>query len=296
MTALQAAVEGLIQGLTEFLPVSSSGHLLLGSRFLGLPVPGLSFSIMLHFGTALAVIVMLRQEILWVLRGLLFPTSRSERISALKLTSFVAIASVPAGLVGIFASDLIERSFSSGGVAALGLIVTGFILRLSKSRASGGTEEAPDAESGEPAKRYPSYRARRRPPSRSGSMPSVTLERAVLVGLAQAFAIIPGVSRSGTTITAGLRTGIRREDASRFSFLLSLPATLGALLLDLRARGQGGPALLTPSSIVGTLVSFVAGMFALMTVVKAVQKGELSSFSWYCWIAGTVSLVWLGFF
>lgn len=309
MTMLQAVVQGLIQGFTEFLPVSSSGHLILGSAILGLPVPGLSFSIMLHVGTGFAVLVMLRRELTWILRALLRPDTPDERQRAVRLAAYVVLASIPAALVGILASDLIERSFSSGGVAALGLIVTGFLLKLTSWRRPDAEEEVELPEREGRSQEYPSYRPtsdsgrrfrRRRGrggrASRSGGdMPSVSLWRAALVGLSQAVAIVPGISRSGATIASGLLSGISREDAPRFSFLLSIPAVFGAALLDIRAAAASGASILTWQAFVGAATSFVAGLFALSVVFRVVRRGEISAFAYYCWIAGLSSLIYLMF-
>ncbi len=308
MTMLQAVLQGLIQGFTEFLPVSSSGHLILGSAILGLPVPGLSFSIMLHVGTGFAVLVMLRRELAWILRALLRPDTPDERQRAFRLSAYVVLASIPAAVVGILASDLIERSFSSGGVAALGLIVTGFVLKMTSRR--GDVEEEIDVREGEGrSQEYPSYRPTSDPDRRlrrrrgrgdrvsrpGGDMPSVNLFRASFVGIAQAVAIVPGVSRSGATIASGLLSGINREDAGRFSFLLSIPAVFGAALLDIRAAASSGAEIITSQAFVGAATSFVAGLFALSAVFRIVRRGELSAFAYYCWIAGLSSLIYLMF-
>jgi undecaprenyl-diphosphatase len=277
LSIVQAIVQGVIQGLTEFLPVSSSGHLILGSRLLGLPEPGLSFSISLHVGTGLAVLIMLRSELSWLIAAIVSPGEKYQRRRALQLMSYVVLASIPAALTGIVFSGLIEPLFSSSAVASVGLIVTGLVLRFGK-----GSPEPTDR--------------RRRDGARveyQRDMPSVTLGSACLVGLAQAVAIVPGISRSGITIAAGLMSGITRQDAARFSFLLSLPAVFGAALLDLRSLGETGLPLITVNSFVGALVSSIVGVFALGTVFRTVRQGRLSAFSYYCFAVGTVSLMWL---
>ncbi len=287
MSAVQAILQGIIQGLTEFLPVSSSGHLILGSRILGLPEPGLSFSIMLHLGTGMAVLIMLRAEISWLAGSVLFPEERGQRGRALRLVGYVVLASIPAALAGIFGSGLIEDLFSSGGVASLGLIVTGLVLRLTK-RAPGQDDLREDAPRRGARRRYDGAEA-----TYEADMPSVTLGNACLVGLAQAVAIVPGISRSGATIAAGLMGGIRRQDAARFSFLLSLPAVFGAALLDFRALRKAGMPFFTLNSLLGALVSLIVGVLALRTVFRAVRQGRLSSFSYYCFAVGIASLIWL---
>ncbi len=305
VSTFQAVALGLIQGLTEFLPVSSSGHLILGSYLLGLPEPGLSLSVLLHLGTGFAVLVMLWPEISWIVRSLLFPKERKERGRALKLAVFVAAASVPAALVGIYGSRLIRGMFESGGVAAAGLMVTGLILRLSVPLQKGeGGRQRVSYDKPEPFAKealYPVYRPGgqrprrryRRPEVQTHDMPSVRLGNALLVGLSQALAIVPGVSRSGITMTAGLLTGIGREDAARFSFLLSVPAVFGGALLDYRSFAGSGSHLFTVQTVLGTLAAFVAGLFALKTVFHVVRRGRLAVFSFYCLAVGFLSLLWL---
>lgn len=309
MNILQAVVQGFIQGFTEFLPVSSSGHLILGSTILGLPVPGLSFSIMLHVGTGFAVLVMLRNELIWILRALMKPDTPDQRQRASRICAYVVLASIPAGLVGILASDLVERSFSSGGVAALGLIVTGFVLKATSGRGERTQEEPGGDPTSDQGQEYPSYRSessqQRRTRRRRGyrvsgadqrsAMPSVNLGRALVVGMAQAVAVVPGISRSGATIASGLLSGLSREDAPRFSFLLSIPAVFGAALLDIRAAAASGVQVLTGQALVGAATSFLAGLFALSVVFRVVRRGEIWGFAYYCWIAGLGSLLYLMF-
>lgn len=290
MNSLQAAFLGLIQGLTEFLPVSSSGHLILGSELMGLPAPGLSFSIMVHLGTALATAVMLWREIAWLLEGLFVPGKArgGDRGRAWAAAGYLVVASIPGAALGILAGDFIDRVFSSGGIAAVGLIVTGFVLMASRRGGTparlrdvrragldGGPREAPGA-------------ARDR-----GMLGTVTVSRSIVIGIAQAIAVLPGVSRSGSTITAGLLSGLSREDAARFSFLLSVPATVGAAFLEYRKLSAAGSPIVTGQGLLGAAVAFVAGVFALAAVFRVVRKGELSKFAYYCWAAGAASLVWL---
>jgi undecaprenyl-diphosphatase len=308
MNALQAAILGLIQGLTEFLPVSSSGHLLLGSFILGLPAPGLSLSVLLHLGTAFATVVMLWDEIVWLLRGLLVPASGRQRARALTIVGLLIVASIPGAMVGLFFGDFLDAIFSSGGVAAVGLILTGFVLRWA-GRLSGRHERASadsriDGHStpeGQELRSGPSRRTGRR--SRRGHgrgsderlLDTVNLRRAVIVGLSQAVAVIPGISRSGATMASGLVSGMEREDAARFSFLLALPAIFGGALLDFRQAISVGESVVSPLGLLGALVAFAAGIFALSLVFRVVRKGDLSKFAYYCWAAGAASLIYLMF-
>jgi undecaprenyl-diphosphatase len=281
VNVLQAALLGLLQGLSEFLPISSSGHLILGSALLGLPAPGLSFSIMVHLGTAFATILMLWREIVWLVKGLFAPANREERGRASAVVAYLALASVPAAVLALLAGDFIERVFSSPIVASCGLIVTGVVLYMTRTP----------------------RRRRGRPASRSvdgvgsaGSSPetlrTVTLGRAVGIGVAQAVAIAPGVSRSGMTMASGLLLGMSREDAARFSFLLALPAVFGGALLDYLGTAEAGSSMFTSAGLTGAIVAFAAGVFALAVVFRVVRRGELSKFAFYCWAVGAASLAW----
>jgi undecaprenyl-diphosphatase len=274
MNGVQAAILGVIQGLAEFLPVSSSGHLILGAEVLGLPSPGLSFSVLVHLGTALATIVMLHDEIFWIIRGVLAPSDRDHRARAFGIVGLLFAATIPGALVAVFAGDYIDRAFSSPIVAAVGLCVTSVVLY--------GTRE--------------SRRGRRRDRGYTFEremLSSVDLGRALNVGLAQAVAVTPGISRSGMTIAAGLHSGMSREDAARFSFLLALPAVLGGALLDYLNAAAAGASMFTTEGLIGAASAFVSGLFALSVVFRAVRKGSLSRYAYYCFIAGVSSLIWL---
>lgn len=300
MNLLQAGVLGIVQGLAEFLPVSSSGHLILVSELMGLPAPGLSFSIMVHLGTALATVIMLWREIAWLLQGM-FTGGKArarERGRAWTVVGFLVVASVPGALLGVLAGGFIDRVFSSGGIAALGLIVTGFVLMA--SRRGGGRETAREARRGQSESRRPasaanarSSRTGREQAADRGILGTVTLGRSITIGIAQAIAVLPGISRSGSTITAGLLSGLSREDAARFSFLMSVPATVGAAFLEYRKLSAAGSPTVTAQGALGAVIALVAGVFALGVVFRVVRRGELSKFAYYCWIAGAASLAWL---
>ncbi len=312
MGLIRSVILGFIQGLTEFLPVSSSGHLILGASLFGLDAPGLSFSIVLHLGTALATIVMLRSEILWLIRGILGPRG-VQRTRAFQMAGYIVLASVPAALAGILGGDLVDRMFSSEKVAAVGLIITGCLLRLTRSKKDRAflpgqiTENNGFSEHHDLGPDIPSYR---RGSGRGGTrlvrpghglekdlgLQSVSAKRAFLVGIGQAVAVIPGISRSGITMATGILAGVSREDAARFSFLLSLPAVFGAAFLDLTKAVSAGLPLLSLEDLSGGIAAFIAGVFALATVFRLVKRGELSKFSYYCWFVGAAFLISLLFF
>ncbi len=275
MSVWQAVILSVVQGLTEFLPVSSSGHLTLGAKFLGLPSPGLAFSIWVHLGTAMATIVMLHREIAWLLKGVFTPVLKEDRRRSLAITGYIIAASVPAGAIGLLFEDKIEASFSSGIAASIGLIITGCFLQLSRPKAANG---------------FQSRNTSQGPKARQSALDTVTFPRSMAVGISQAIAVVPGISRSGTTIVSGLLSGMSREDAARFSFLLSLPAVFGAGLLDVRSALAAHVSPISANGLIGAGVSFLTGLFALSFLFKTVRKGELSKFSYYCWAVGVISL------
>jgi undecaprenyl-diphosphatase len=265
---------GVVQGLTEFLPVSSSGHLVVGAHLLEFVTPSLLFDVLLHVGTLLPVVWYYRAD-LWavlVTVGRLGRTPigeqwRNER--GLRLLVAVAIGTLPTAVMGATLNDLFERLFSSPRAVGVAFLVTGGILMLSRLGAGGKRGEGP-----EPA----------------DSHLSLTPLRALLVGVAQGCAITPGISRSGTTITACLLLGIERTMAARFSFLLSIPAILGAVALHLR-EVQGTEGELWGVYLAGTLLAAATGYLALRWLVHLVRRGAMHRFSYYLWPLGVAVLV-----
>ena len=255
---LQMILLAIIQGLTEFLPISSSGHLVLFQHFLETRQGDVFFNIILHVGTLGSVLVVYRRELV---RLLTF-----DRDSLMYILS-LAVGTVPAVLVGLLAKDFIENLFNSPVFAAGGLLYTAGLLfstRLSK--------EARDTLD-EP------WQPRPIPPA-----------KALLVGVAQALAILPGVSRSGSTIAASLWLGLPRAEAARFSFLLSIPAIGGALVLQL-ASGAGqarGDVLVL---VVAALAAFGVGLLAIRWTALAVVQAHFWKFGFYCLAAGVAALL-----
>jgi undecaprenyl-diphosphatase len=248
---------GVIQGLTEFLPVSSSGHLVIGSALLGLHEPSLLLDVLLHVGTLLPVLWLYRGEVLQMLAALgKLPALRRGLglDQGLRLLVCVFVATIPTGLLGVLLNDLFEKLFSSPRAVGLALLGTGAILLATLLRRR--VDEPADDE---------------------GSA-SLTPLKAVAVGFAQALAITPGISRSGTTIAASLLLGVHRETAARFSFLLSIPAILGATALHLR-KATFEPAL--PAFAAGALIAAVCGYLALRLIVRFVRQGRLHWFAVY---------------
>ena len=257
---LQALILGVIQGLTEFLPVSSSGHLVLAQAWFGdaflFHENAVAFDLVLHLGTLIPVVVFYRRSILALARSPFtiddVPGTPWIRQPDRWLLLMVIVASVPTGIMGIAFKDLFERVFHDVTTVATALFITGIILfttRLARKR-EGGT--------------------------------IVSIPVALAIGVAQGFAITPGISRSGTTIAVALLLGLNRDLAARFSFLLSIPAILGGLLLVMK-DGVSFPTELLGSLAVGFLSAMVVGYMALVALVALVRLGGLHRFSFYLW-------------
>ncbi|MBN1827502.1 MAG: undecaprenyl-diphosphate phosphatase [Candidatus Eisenbacteria bacterium] len=250
-----ALILGLIQGLTEFFPVSSSGHLVLGQAVLGVHAEGILMEVLLHVGTALVVLFFYREKVIDLLRPRFDRARNRYRIA-------IVAGLVPTGFAGVFLKDRIEELFERPGPTTIALAVTGVILLL--------TRLAPKRER------------------------ELTYRIAFLIGVAQAIAILPGISRSGATIATALFLGLRRKEAAEFSFLLSVPAILGAALLtarDLGAEAAAGGVLLP--ALAGTAVAILSGYLALRFLVGIVLAGKIDRFGWYCLAvaaAGAVAL------
>lgn len=268
MTAGYAVLLGLVQGLTEFLPVSSSGHLVIMQSFFGVESPGISVEVAAHVGTLLAVLTAYGLDVIHLVLGFFSGLSREgRRRPEFRGALFILAGSVPAGLVGVLWKDSIEVLFDSPAFAAVGLLLTGIVLFI-----SGGNMG--------------------RPFGAGLRLDEVGTAGALFVGAAQALAIAPGVSRSGMTISAGIAGGLRPEEAARYSFLLSLPATAGAALLGIRdLSGTHQAAGLEATLVIVALVSFVSGTIALRYVIGRIRRGGLRPFAYYCWAVGIISLL-----
>jgi len=257
MTLLQAILLGLIQGLTEFLPVSSSGHLAIVQHFLpGFDQPGLLFDVLLHLGTMLAVVLYFRRELGNLLSS---PFRRdAEAQTHRRLLTLLLAASVPTAIIGLTFKDFFEGLFENIPLVALMLLVTGTLLFISEKFRRGNRREE-----------------------------QLNLIDALVVGTVQGCAIIPGISRSGSTIAALLLRGVDGETAARFSFLLALPAVLGAALLSMRHLQEVATVEL-PQYLAGTGVAFIAGMLSIHCLMAVIRRRRLFAFAIYCWVAGTI--------
>ena len=272
MSYLMSAVLGFVQGVAEFLPISSSGHLTLLQHFFGMEEVDNLFNILLHFATLLAVCVYYFQDVAEMVveffRGFaaLFSRtpSRGRPPEARRLVLLIIVATLP-----LFAVMLIQDAVESIGnypaAVSVMLLVTGCILFLS-DRMGGGRKTARNA----------------------------TLRDALLVGVAQGFATVPGLSRSGTTISAGMALGFDRKFAVRFSFLMSLPAVLGATILkvkDALSDPASLPEGMLPKYLLGMVIAGVVGYFSIRLVNLLADKGRFGAFAYYCWAAGLLTLV-----
>lgn len=258
MTLLQAAILGAVQGLTEFLPVSSSGHLIIGQHFLGLKGEHLVFDAAVHWGTLVAVLWVFHREMGGIL-SVLF--GRSRNLGYRRLLWLIVVGSVFTGLIGLGFKEPLERLYGSWQVAAGMLLVTGALLFLAE------------------------WTSR----DRKGLF-GMGWQDGALVGIAQGIAIIPGISRSGATIATGLFLGVERNLAAQFSFLLAIPAILGAGLAQVPRLGNPGEAELAPMFL-GTLVAALTGYLAIKVLLRAVARGRLSLFAYYCWAVGGLVLL-----
>lgn len=254
MTTIEALLLGIIQGLTEFLPVSSSGHLVIFQHLFGIKEAPLTFDILVHMGTLLAVFIAFWTDIAGIIRR---PFD--------KLTYLILIGIIPAGLAGYFFADIFAKAFESLLVVGLGLIFTGFVLIVSERVAN---------------RRWIGK-----------NVDEMSYKDALFIGLLQALAIFPGISRSGSTIAAGLLAGLDREFAARFSFLLSIPVILGAGVFQLKdAVLEGLPQAVIVSYTVGTVAAAIFGYLAIILLLRLVRGGKLSYFSYYCWGLAAITL------
>jgi undecaprenyl-diphosphatase len=268
---IEAVVLGVVQGLTEFLPVSSSGHLVLFQHLFGMVEPELLFDICVHVGTLAAVLIVFYRDILEILKTLVnFPelARRSGGLAALftdhpdiRLMVMIMIGCIPTAVLGIVFAKMAEALFGTIWVVGIALLVTGTFLWFTRQRKTAG-----------------------RP------IKEMKPKDAFIIGLVQGMAIIPGISRSGATISAALYLGVDRELAGRFSFLLAIPAIVGALVLGL--DNEAFQTTLPAGTIaIGSLAAAVVGYLALVVLLKMVKKGHLYRFAPYCWIVGAATVI-----
>ncbi len=257
MTLLQAIVLGLVQGLGEFLPISSSAHLVLVPWLFNWTDPGLTFDIALHIGTLVAVLIYFWKDWLQLLiHGFSNAKSREGR-----LFWYLVLASIPGAVVGFLLEEKAETVFREPLLIACMLIIMGIILCWADRKGAKRIEES-----------------------------NITLGAGLLIGISQALAIIPGVSRSGVTMTTGLMTGLTRKGAARFSFLLSTPIIFGAALVKLPYM-ISNPSVITMNFIAGMLVSFVTGIASIGFLLRYISTKDFLPFVWYRFALGALIIV-----
>ena len=272
MNALQAVLLGVLQGLTEFLPVSSSGHLVLLQNLFGIKEPALLFDISLHIGTLVSICAVFFQDILSILSTLirlpallkssngfiaLFNENEDVRMAAL-----IVLGSIPTAVIGVLFQKVTDQLFGSVWLVGIMLIVTGTLLMFT---------------------RYITGKGR--------SLKQVRSKDALIIGLVQGLAIIPGISRSGSTISTALFLKVDRETAGRYSFLLSLPAMIGALVMGLGSE-MTYPAVSVQNILLGSATAAIIGFIALKMLLRVVKQGHLYFFTPYCWLLGGIVLIY----
>ena len=265
MNWLQAFILGIVQGLTEFLPVSSSGHLAIGKAILGIePAGDLMFEVTVHAATVLSTIFVFRKQIWKLLCGLFKFKYNDETDYIAKLV----VSMIPVLIVGVFFKDWVEAAFGSMLVVGLALVVTAMLLTFSDWKAKRVVE----------VKEY-----------RNG----ISFWQALVVGVGQAFAVIPGLSRSGTTISTGLLCGVKRESMAQFSFLMVLVPILGEMFLDIVGGDFAASSVGVLPLIIGFIAAFFSGLFACKVMIALVRKAQLKWFGLYCAIVGLLVLIFL---
>lgn len=269
MELIDSFILGLIQGLTEFLPISSSGHLVLGEALLGGELDkSITFEVVVHFGTLCSILIYYRSKLADMLTSLWDLIKSPGRISVkaesdanVKLMGFILLSMIPALFVGLFLKDQIENYLLDPFPVSIMLLVTGTILFATKFRDN-----------------FPNR---------------IKTSSSFNIGLAQAFAIIPGISRSGSTISLGLYLGIKREEVANFSFLMVIPVIAGAMLLEMKDMiALGVPVNDALGLIVGFLTALISGYFALKYLIIMLRTKGIHPFSWYCWALGLIGLIY----
>lgn len=271
MELIDSFLLGLIQGLTEFLPVSSSGHLVLGSALLGGEIDkSITFEVVVHFGTLCSIVVYYREKLWEMTRSawnlVAGPGTVSEKSASdpnIYLIGLILLSMIPALIVGLTLKDWIEDVFLNPLMVSFMLLVTGTILWSTRFCDSFTNSVRPGS--------------------------------AFAIGVAQAIAVLPGISRSGSTISLGLWLGIKREEVANFSFLMVLPVIAGAMLFEVKEMIEVGvPMDAGAGLLIGFLTAFVSGYFALKYLIIMLKTKGIHPFAYYCWALGGVGLLWFG--
>lgn len=273
MGYIEAIVLGLVQGLSEFLPISSSGHLALLENLFEIKEESLLFfAVLLHIGTLVSIFIVYHEDIYALIKelGLLFKDIfsgkglRIEERPIRKLGIMIIVSSIPTAIMGLLFSNFIDKVFGSLIVISICWIITGFILFFSEKLKSNSKE-----------------------------IEGMKYRNAIFIGICQGLAIMPGISRSGSTIVGSLVTGLKREFAVEFAFLISIPAILGSAILEFPKAIKAGidPSTIGPM-IVGFLVAAISGYFAITTMIRIVSKHKMIYFSYYVWVIGVGTFIY----
>ena len=263
MSIFEAVVLGAVQGLTEFIPISSSGHLVIVPELAGWAPPGLTFDVLLHTASLLALLVYFSGDLVDLIKGAA-GGSRGSR----KLALLLVLGTIPAAVAGLVFSDYFEEQFEDAGAAALQLLITAVILVGAEQIFR--THERKTAAKGE----------------RLRTIDDMDYKDTAIIGVAQAISIFPGISRSGATIGAGLGLAIQRADAARFAFLLAIPALIGATILEVPEVGGGS--LGAAPAAAGFIASLVTSYAAIWGLIRYLRTNTLYPFAAYCVVAGVV--------
>jgi len=271
MQPFEAIILGAVQGLTEFLPVSSSGHLVIFQYLFNLKEPEVLFNVGVHMGTLIAVIIFFRKDLHSIIASVFsfFNGILKKKVSFadatqdmdIKLALLIIVGTIPTGILGLFFHTIVDRIFSSVVLVGLMLIVTGLLLIITVWIKNNGK-----------------------------SIKRFSFKEALIIGLMQGISILPGISRSGSTIAVGLFMGLERETAARFSFLLSIPAIIGATILEFKDISTY-PSAQIISMLIGAFTSCLVGYGALGSLLYIVKKGRLHFFAPYCFAAGVIALI-----
>lgn len=274
MDYIHALILGVVQGLTEYLPVSSSGHLELGQRILGVHSDdSLTFDIVVHVATVLSTLVVLRKDVIWIFQGLFVPLKPAgtppvedplSRFSdSQKYALKILVSMIPIGIVGILAKDWVEAAFNGVHVVPVCLMVTAVLLTVS-------------------------FYIRPR------EKETISLKDAFIIGIAQAVAVLPGLSRSGSTIATGLLLGVKKEHLAQFSFLMVIPPILGEALLEGIKLAKNPEEFQWDVLAVGFIAAFVSGCLACKVMLALVKKCQLIWFAIYCALVSIAAFIWFG--
>ncbi len=260
MTIFESIFQGIIQGLTEFLPVSSSGHIHIIHGVFGIDdnLP-LFFVIILHLFTLLAVLIVFRKEIIKIIIGFFKGLLKKDYNEDFKMGLYIIIATIPTGIIGLAFEDIFEKHLSKPLLVSAFLFITGLMLFISKYFKEGEEE--------------------------------LNYKKAIIIGIVQGLAITPGISRSGSTISTAIFLKVKRETAGVFSFLLSIPAILGATILKFKEFTTLESGIIK-ISLIGGLFAFVFGLFSLIFLVKLIKKGKFYIFSYYCFALSISSFIY----